>query len=234
MNKVSTKLFRLDLDYFKKNFLNRKEWGKTHLLYENSTIKVELEQNVIVTSDNELGFKVRVLIVDNEYFKTTFGSTHEYGYLGSGINTFFIPIDHDDYTPEVFVKKVYGAFKEAYESAMGSYRNTTLTKKFNKFYQAEKAKAREVARQLYKKSRSTIFKELFDESDFVGKYINNQDRLNHFDNLHWWLGYYAHHIQAEKDTKLFCDILGLEYKPNNDIEKYHKKEQEARDILNGK
>lgn len=233
MTQVSTKLFRLDLGYFRKNFLNQETWGENHLLYENSTIRVELQQYSIITSEQELHFRVKVKVIDDTYFTETFGT--EGNISGrSGDSGFTVPINNKEYTEEVFVKQVYGAFKAAYSGAYGcfwGYRQTAIISQIQKKRANLTGILRVKAKAIYIKEQADEIKKYINEETFVNHYLSKNETYKEIREIESGLDNNAARYLAEKDTKLFCDFIGLEYTPAEEIEKYEKLLETAKDYL---
>lgn len=231
MNNVSTKLFKLDLAYFKNNFLNQKTWGQKHLLYENSTIRVEIENHVIDTSNKKLGFSVKVKIVDKKYFKEKFDNNGG-GWDDNSSSSFYIPIDHEEYTPEVFVKKVFEAFKSAYKDVLYWYKDEMpIQKEFKKHLDDIYKKLVKEGKTIYKSSKADVLKEYITEERFVSYYVNDNKKYKEQSSLKYKLETNSREVLMEKDVKLFCDILGLDYTPAEEIERYQNAEEEVKGCL---
>ncbi len=234
MTEVSTKLFRLDLDYFKENFLNQETWGQKHLLYENSTIQVTLEQDRIETSAKELSFYLNVKIIDAGYFERMFGvvGNENWYWYNDGSSRFEIPIEHEEYTVENFVKKVYGEFKYALKSALYAYDTTPLMAKIRKLRNVYSDKVEKEATDIYQKSRATKIKDVISKNVFVHEYLKKDKYITELNDKIRNIETKLRYALMEKDTELFCDILGLEYKQDEEIEKYYEAVAAAKELLN--
>lgn len=233
MTQVSTTLFRLNLDYFRKNFLNQKTWGEKHVIYENSTIRVIFHQYLINTADQQLLFQVIVKIIDPEYFVKTFGMS-EKGLGREGDAAFSVPIDNKEYTDEVFVKRVYGAFKDAFSGSWGClyrYKTTAVTVALENETEKLKTALKKEAKVIYKKEKAKGIKQYITEAVFSEYYIKENEFYKKLRDVCNGLENNAQDYLGEKDTKLFCDFLGLKYTPSSDIEKYKKYLEMAKELL---
>lgn len=233
MTQVSTKLFRLDLGYFRKNFLNQETWGEKHLLYENSTIEVHFQQHSIVTSEQQLRFEVTVKIIDKTYFVENFGMPNDSRTL-SATSSFFVPIDNKEFTDEVFVRKVYGAFKEAFSGYWGcfySYKSTTISNKLKEQREKISGTLNEQAKVIYDNEQAPMIKKFISETRFCSEYKRDNEIIANISKVENGLESNVIKYVCEKDDKLFCDFLGLGYQPSSDIETYKKYLELAGKIL---
>jgi hypothetical protein len=114
MNKISTKLVYIDYKELLENYKNPDFWGKRWTIYNYGNIKVELAINSINCQRNEIVMGLDVIYKGNKkrkylrHSETYIGSYYSSsGYCG----TFAVPIDHPEYSNEIFNNKVYGKVK---------------------------------------------------------------------------------------------------------------------------
>ncbi len=115
MNKLSTKLVYVDYKELLENYKNPDFWGKRWTIYDYGNIKVDLAINAINCQNNEIIMGLDVIYKGNKKRKYLRHSrTHIGGcYSSSGYRgTFAVPIDHPEYSNEIFTNKVYGKVKD--------------------------------------------------------------------------------------------------------------------------
>ena len=114
MNKLSTKLVYVDYKELLENYKNPDFWGKRWTIYDYGNIKVDLAINTINCQNNEIIMGLGVIYKGNKKRKYLRHSrTYIDGcYSSSGYRgTFAVPIDHPEYSNEIFTNKVYGKVK---------------------------------------------------------------------------------------------------------------------------
>lgn len=118
MTNISTKLIYIDYKDLIANYKNPEFWGKKWTIYDYANIKVELAINCIACSKNEIIMGLNVYYKGNKKkcykceAKTYIGNYNDTYYLG----TFAIPIDHPEYTNDIFKNKVYGKVQDIISS----------------------------------------------------------------------------------------------------------------------
>ena len=103
-NAVSTHLFKIDYEYIRKNYLNKELWGKTWTIYKFSKIEVELSLVKINVkySRAELSLKVFYKGDKRRKYLPQNRMLGQYDW-----DTFWIPLDHPEYTDVHFQKQIY-------------------------------------------------------------------------------------------------------------------------------
>lgn len=99
--KLSTVLTRIDLKDLLNHYTDRALWGKKWSIYDYGDISVTAELYVIDVRYNE----IKLLITVRYKGKRK-------GYTRYDWNTMSVPIDHSEYTQEVFERKLYGVAKD--------------------------------------------------------------------------------------------------------------------------
>lgn len=114
MNKISTKLVYIDYKELLENYKNPEFWGKRWTIYDYGNIKVELAINAINCQANEIVMGLAVIYKGNKKRNyETHSLTYIDGYYSNSgyYGTFAVPIDHPEYSNEIFNNKVYGKVK---------------------------------------------------------------------------------------------------------------------------
>ena len=115
MNKISTKLVYIDYKELLENYKNPDFWGKRWTIYNYGNIEVDLAINTINCQNNEIIMGLDVIYKGNEKRKyLRLSRTYIDGYYSSSgySGTFAVPIDHPEYSNEIFTNKVYGKVKD--------------------------------------------------------------------------------------------------------------------------
>lgn len=135
MNKLSTKLVYVDYKELLENYKNPDFWNKRWTIYDYGNIKVDLAINAINCQANEIIMGLDVIYKGNKKRKYL---RHSRTYIGgfcssSGYcGTFAVPIDHPEYSNEIFTNKVYGKVKSIINAI-----ESCLIKEFPNYKQEE-------------------------------------------------------------------------------------------------
>lgn len=136
MNKLSTKLVYVDYKELLENYKNPDFWGKRWTIYDYGNIKAELAINTINCQNNEIIMGLDVIYKGNK--KRNYRAiTTAFNYIGDyyshySLGTFAVPIDHPEYSNEIFNNKVYGKVKSIIKAI-----ESCLIKEFPNYKQEE-------------------------------------------------------------------------------------------------
>ena len=122
MTNISTKLIYIDYKDLIANYKKPEFWGKKWTIYDYGNIKVELAINSISCFNNQIAMGMDVYYKGNKKRRY---SRHVAGYIGSYYNdyytgVFMVPINHPEYTNEIFKNKIYGKVKDLIDSIEGT------------------------------------------------------------------------------------------------------------------
>ncbi len=118
MKNISTKLIYIDYKDLIANYKNPEFWGKKWTIYDYANIKAELAINCIDCYKNEI---VMGLNVDYKGNKKKCYKSKTMAYIGNYKEayyngTFAVPIDHPEYTNNIFKNKIYGKVQDIISS----------------------------------------------------------------------------------------------------------------------